>query len=666
MNGLSNPSDNVDPPLLRHLHLIVIPHMPRNVHPPDNYVIDVLAKAPNIVKERPVTWQFVSPQEPGTMFIEWIPLQQSGNFPSDGFGWYDPERSYEHELPGGEYVMDILIHYGGIIPESPQNGIFSRKRYRIRHKHNSPHTKFDPCFWLVLYGTAEMKTQQAIQQNRPQFSPQTVALLQERHALAQYGMPQRKEFMLADQRSWPKVHYPPVQPGQMQPGQMPPGAISQNAMYQRRQQAQMQMGQPGHYPPYAGSASGPPAKRVRQAGPAQAGGRGPPVSLKHEADLELLEDTSAGDYLDHISPATISRDRFKRHHLWLEDVFSSLYTMNQVMPEDLGFGLVGELGELTKDLLESPAKRIPEPAEVNDGTYFQDPHYNAPKIYKKLEPEQFAEFEKRVADFVESKNREMDEMREEHAKTMATINSGRFYLDVEDRLREAGTDSDKIDEIMREVEAKMGISVQDRQDIVCVQKGALEDEERPVNGTGASNGQASASNDVGASLLDEFTSTADFLGDEQSAGAEEGIATDNLDLIDTMDIDIPDVPVIESESAPVDTADAPKADGDWVVVENQAQTTNPAAPTTTVAAPVSTETTKPATDTPEAAQANTEGDAGADTLPESMFDGEEFSAFADNLDPNASLATFEGADGDGDGILDFDNAFGTNDTPAGN
>jgi len=225
------------------------------------------------------------------------------------------------------------------------------------------------------------------------------------------------------------------------------------------------------------------------------------ASAHHPDELELMEDTSGGDYLDNITPAIISRDRFKRHHQWLEEVFSSLHNMNQILPEDLGFGLTGEMSELTKDILAEPARKTLTPQERVDPHYWQDPQINTAKPYKHLTTEQYAEFERRFNAFTEKKTKEIEAMKVAHAKKIARLNKSRLYLDAEERLKEAGTDTAKLDAIAREVETALGISLLERSAVVCVQKGALEDEEREAkvvsNGNGVPAQASSTANTAG-------------------------------------------------------------------------------------------------------------------------------------------------------------------------
>lgn len=373
--------------------------------------------------------------------------------------------------------------------------------------------------------------------------------------------------------------------------------------------------------------------------------------LPHDPELEEAEDTAAGDFLDYITPATISRMRFKTHHLWFEEVFSSLYSISHIHPEDMGFGLVGELGDLTKDILNPPNPqalkihqdegRLPK-QNVNKG-------FDKDLAYKHLEPEKLNEFEKRVDEFVKSKEREMEEMQAKHAKMMSRINKGKVYLEAEERLRAAGTDSAKIDEIVRDVELKMGISLEERKDVVCVQEGpTMEDEndDKEMDGMHG-NGQYDDVNghgvDSAAGLLDEFTSTADL-----SPGNNDDESPDDqgLNLMDDIDMDV-DMPIPAAES----TASNAKLGDEWVVVENQ--------PTTTAGLP-QTSATAHASATDKSAVDESHVEPADDLLqPDSMFESADFDSFE-----NMEGASYD-ADEPGDGLLDFSSGFGGAEPPAG-
>jgi hypothetical protein len=552
-------------------------------------------------------------------------------------------------------VLDILISYVGVIPDGPALA-FQRYRYRVRPKTNIP-GPFDPSFWLVHYSTAEEQYQQVIRRGY-QLRPESIQILNERRILQSQGLIQRKDFMLVDRSSWPQVHYPamnqgrpPPYPGRPGPGPHTPGQP------------------PFAYPGPNAHAAGPPAKRARQTGPAQIQGAMPvpPVALYHDTELELLEDTSSGDYLDNISPATISRDRFKRHHLWLEEVFSSLYSPGQILAEDLGFGLVGELGELTKGILGKPERKNTTEQERKDPmAFYQDPQINASVVYKHLDSDKFAEFEKRVASFVDARNQEMDDMREKHAKIMSRVNKGKIYVDAEERLREAGLDSDKIEEIVREVELKMGISLQERHDVVCIQRGGLEDEEKAVGVNGVSpdkeqtNGHVAA-DDGTTGLLNEFTTSN---GNGALATAEQSAPAPGagLDLTDGMDLDVPAAAITTDASTAVpasvpeqvkavDTTPAPIFQAETLSQQTSVPpASEPVVDTSLTTADLATDVAG-ISDTPDDVM---EGE------PESMFDEADFSAF-DGIEGDFA------AGGDDDGLLDFGDGFGgaTGTTPTG-
>jgi Fungal domain of unknown function (DUF1750) len=496
----------------------------------------------------------------------------------------------------------------------------------------------------------------------------------ERHMIQQQGVLEKKPFMLPDRNAWPQVAFPgrPRMPAQPQfPMNQPPGFY------------------PGGPPPVAG----PPAKRPRQAGPTQIPGaiRAPPM-LTHDLELEEAEDTAAGDFLDYITPATISRMRFKTHHLWFEEVFSSLYSISHILPEDLGFGLVGELGDLTKDILNTPSTQNVK-ANVEDNRNLKQ---TIPKpsekelVYKQLDPEQMKTFENRVAEFVERKQREMDDMRGQHAKIMGRINKGKIYLDAEERLREASTDTAKLDEIVREVELAMGISLEERKDVLCVQAGPTqedEESEKQLNGNGLNgNSQFDEINsnglvDSAAGLLDEFTSTAELTGGDQPSRAASTTG-EGLDIMDDIDMDVDmTIPAPEADIEQPSTT-AEKTEDEWVVVENQDQEQLPQQQQQQQVADKVQPTTgdKPAAEESASAivaekqpdlsttsavdeQINDEVvvdedqdvDQDADDIlqPESMFDGADFDSFAGMEGTNYDN------DDTGDGLLDFDGGFGS-------
>jgi hypothetical protein len=53
-------------------------------------------------------------------------------------------------------------------------------------------------------------------------------------------------------------------------------------------------------------------------------------------DIDDEEDTSRGDFFDHTTPREISMSRYKQNHEWMEEILSSPYSINQIIPADLG------------------------------------------------------------------------------------------------------------------------------------------------------------------------------------------------------------------------------------------------------------------------------------------------------------------------------------------
>lgn len=299
----------------------------------------------------------------------------------------------------------------------------------------------------------------------------------------------RKEFMLHDQANWPKVEF------------------GQQAM--RGQQPYYNPMQPGR--PYA--AQPPPAKRARL--PPQAQPRmTQPGSAVVDTSLEE-EENATQDAFDFLTPREISLSRYKQHHEWMEEVFSSPYAIGKIAPIDLGLGLMGELAPLTAGILDVPTGEILEPSKI--------------KNYYKLDSDQLKDFEKRVTEHATKDQAEIDKMKADHARKMAQLKRTRTYIKAERRLRDlsrsADDDSDgpdPVEEVVQDVEKSLNVTFEAKKAIVCVDKGGFIEAQAPsppkaqVNGSGeqGSNGASNgAANDGGvdvdnsaASLLDQYGS----------------------------------------------------------------------------------------------------------------------------------------------------------------
>lgn len=481
----------------------------------------------------------------------------------------------------------------------------------------------------------------------------------------------RKEFMLHDSANWPKVEFAQA------------GARAQQAYYNPMQ--------PGRYP----QAGPPPAKRQR--GMTQQQAR-QPVAGAVAADALLEEEENATqDSFDFMTPREISLSRYKQHHEWMEEIFSSPHTIGKIVPVDLGLGLMGELAPLTVDILDAPAGDAP--IDINGEA---NPNYDSKvKGYEKLEPEKLKEFETRVSAYLMKEQAELDKMKATHAKKMADLKRSRTYIKAERRLRDVPLKSqapvtdedgaDPLDTVVQDLEKSLGVEFDTKKLVVCVDKGGFIEAQQPqpqksqVNGNGTTpsntNGGSSApgaegaidGDNTAASLLDQF-GTGSLTGtpggnlsipaisqpqsQSQSAvatpsapagDAAQGSAFDeqaaNLDPTaegnDLLDLDV--------EMSGMTNADGKSGD-DWVLVDNQDSSTAPTAGANNAQPPTSTDAP---TDTSVLPTSGVDAEAGG------IFDTTDFGSF-DNLDTAGdALADYTNVGDDNMGLdLVDDSAFG--------
>ena len=200
------------------------------------------------------------------------------------------------------------------------------------------------------------------------------------------------------------------------------------------------------------------------------------MGLQYDSSLEDEENAQLGDFLDHLTPRDISTLRYKQHHEWMEEIFSSVYATAQILPEDLGFGLAGDLEDLTKGILDAPGTQ--QEAKPTDKQALVRRGDELGRTYRKLDKEQMEELEKRIGEFMEKGQAEVKAMKAEHAKKLGDAKRARTYMQAERRLREAGvTSPGAIKEIVRHVEMELGVAIRPRKEFTCVEKGGLEEEE---------------------------------------------------------------------------------------------------------------------------------------------------------------------------------------------
>lgn len=288
--------------------------------------------------------------------------------------------------------------------------------------------------------------------------------------------------MLHDRTNWPNIPFPGGPPlGQQQPGmpmQQPPTPGYPPGHPLARPPQQMQ--QPGFYPPQqpAQSATGPQAKRQRVNPPARMpAGPVAPLPSAMELAIEDEENTSVGDYLDHLTPREISTMRYKQHHEWMEEIFSSTYSTGQIVPESLGLGLAGDLADLTAGLLDSPEiMEAPQDRPVTAGglngalPLTKSASVSA-QPYKPLDATQRTEFDKRIEEFVTKGEAELKAMKAEHAKRLAGFGRARQYAVAERALRDIRTkDSKAYLGAVTEIQQRTGLTFSQRRDVVPISK----------------------------------------------------------------------------------------------------------------------------------------------------------------------------------------------------
>lgn len=353
--------------------------------------------------------------------------------------------------------------------------------------------------------------------------------------------------------------------------------------------------QPGR--PYV--AQPPPAKRMRGAPPAQA--RPPPAgTVLPDTSLED-EENATQDAFDFLTPREISLSRYKQHHEWMEEIFSSPYAVGSIAPIDLGLGLMGELAPLTVGILDAPGADNPDTAK--DGYKIKD--------YYKLSPERLKDFEKRVAEYTKNEQAELDRIKADHARKMAQLKRTRTYIKAERRLRDLSRlpddqDTDAAEGVVQDLEKSLDVTFGAKKPVVCVDKGGfIERQPSPphkahANGNAPqpNNDSASDFDNTAASLLDQY-GTASLAGtpgnmsmpsQSHSAMGTPGLLTNSQAQQQTFDQtpqpdstgdDLLDLDVDVDMSGMTNADD--KAGDDWVVDEQaDAHTTNAPAATNSV------------------------------------------------------------------------------------
>jgi hypothetical protein len=525
----------------------------------------------------------------------------------------------------------------------------------------------------------------------------------ERQYIEQQGGLQRKEFMLKDQSNWPQLSL-----GQRQ--RIPQIPVHPATAAQGYPMNPMQARPAQQYYPQP-TVQQPPAKRQRvnatqaHLSNAIAAGQIPDLIIEEE------EGAALGDYLDNLTPAEISKMRYKQHHEWMEEIYSSVFSISQIVPEELGLGLTGKLKELTDGIFNTPsfdAMKAPFEQEKYSQKYRnpEDPLLRLrPKKerlldtppgsfqYQKLTPEKREEFETRISTFLDKGREEIEAMKKEHTATVAEFKKSKAYMVGERKLRDVNDAA--AEEIVKELENNLNVSVVEQKDVVCIQEGGLEKEDKSrVNGSGAASGNTngSASNFNGnglafgaednsaAGLLDQFGSgsyegtpigristpqISQPISAAPTPGATAGPSQDfiqepepdesGLDLIDGMDLDV-DLGTL-GEDVVGDLK--PAGEDDWVLVNDAAQPDTSISLQTEakpISTPQPTETVQPSTQDTLTEPAGASSSAAVQPdIPsaEHATPGSTTGMFHD-----ADFASFGNLDSAGDALADFDTGDG--------
>ncbi|KAF2819733.1 DUF1750-domain-containing protein [Ophiobolus disseminans] len=498
--NVADPSAQVPNHLLGHVHLISSYRFPTLPSLQPAQALEHLIRGPQIVRDTsPVAWTyFASPPQDGTVLLTWQPPRLNTHFASDGMVWADAETAFDMNIRG--YSLQVLIHNSGFSYPHEQFATHARYRYRIAA---GPGTT-DPNLWLVHYRPAE--PQHRISSNQIPIPREVHAQLQLRAQLQAAGPLMRKEFMLHDQANWPKVEFGQ----QAMRGQQP----YYNPLQPQRQYA----------------AQPPPAKRQRLPNQQQPRPTLPGASAQDNSLEE--EENATQDAFDFLTPREISLSRYKQHHEWMEEIFSSPYAVGKIAPIDLGLGLMGELAPLTAGILDVP------------GADDQDGAKDSIKIknYYKLDPEQLKEFEKRVSDYATKEQAEIEKMKADHARKMSQLKRTRTYIKAERRLRDlsrsADNDSDEADpveEVVQDLEKTLGVIFDAKKSVVCLDKGGFIEAQQPsppkaqVNGNGGqtNNGTSNGMNNDGGMEADNSAAS---LLDQYGSGSLTGTPIGNISL----------------------------------------------------------------------------------------------------------------------------------------
>ncbi|OJD22075.1 hypothetical protein ACJ73_06587 [Blastomyces percursus] len=433
---MADPAGGVPQQLLPHMHLVSNYRYPVMNNLSTDTAVEYLISAPKVVRElQTVHWMFLDGPPDGTVMLVWQPLNNLGTtFASDGYVWADAEMLYNTEMRG--YNLELYIQRCGYHPPNEQIATHCRKRYRLTpsKKPNANVLPCDPSLWIIHYSKASVGNQ--IPANRILVTPQMQNILAQRRFLQSQGQLVRKDFMLHDRNSWPTINLPP-QVGQQNFAQQ--GAPYANPLLSRQQSG------PFYQPQQGQNISGPQSKQSRSNRAATAAAA---MASAAAGDYSLEEEeVSTGDMLDTITPRDISKMRYRHHHEWMDEIFSSPYSVKQIMPVDLGLGRKGELESLTSGFFDAPM-----------GPSLSQNELSAPRSTGKMEPGKAEDFTNAANRRISEITTEIEKMKQKHAKRLEKMKRITVLKEAELALRDAYVDPEDVGNEFWRVEGHLDVS----------------------------------------------------------------------------------------------------------------------------------------------------------------------------------------------------------------
>jgi hypothetical protein len=195
-------------------------------------------------------------------------------------------------------------------------------------------------------------------------------------------------------------------------------------------------------------------------------------------------DQEEQDVFDILTPRDLALARYRQNHEWMEEVVSSPYSFSQLEPPELGLGLRGQMASLTAGIFNAPGGDA-----LN--SYPEKPYVG------RLDAGQADAFRKRAQEYIDSEKAEIEKMKAEHVKMMASLKSSSSVRQAEKDLRlsveERGPEfwrlegrtaegeeggsawsqkhNKKVDDIVAQVEAQLGHRIAALSEVSRIQDG---------------------------------------------------------------------------------------------------------------------------------------------------------------------------------------------------